>query len=248
MNPKVVNLIALELGVLIALTAWLSYSQFPFRESRSAAKRDVSSGVPAAPPLSDVEAGNQSPDNEVNYADTEQGRRAQEAQVAAEERYAREIAPKRYVNSTTYNRAVNAPAYTEAYQQPAVLSSDEGTAPQGVVYAQPTQVIAYAEPIQTIVFFNNTRRCRDRERSKHCIGLPPAITPQCPDRRGLQVNHPRIVPPPVAITPPAPILPVPRSQSVNARQTGATGVQQDATQPKRVSFVASQGTAGRSVP
>jgi hypothetical protein len=178
MNPKIANLIAVELGILIGLMSWLVYSRLPSVEPGTATemkRRMVNSIPPDAPAINPRD---QDP-KAVDYR--ERAQIAHEAQVAREQQYYREIAPQRYANSRLGNGyiTVDSPSYAIVDQEPAAVPGDYAASPQTIVYTQPTQFIAYAEPIQTVVL-SDSRRFANR-----CRPAPRACAPQTITRPSL---------------------------------------------------------------
>jgi hypothetical protein len=243
MNPKIANLIAIELGILIGLVSWLTYSRFPSAEPRTSAEMRESSVAPVTAAAPGFQPRSQRP-YAVDYsADRERAQPADEQPAQWEQSYYQSIAPQRYARSAvaTDSIAVDSPSYAETYQEPAAVSSDDLATPQTVVYSQPIQTIVY-QPIQ-VVGFSNPRRFVNRCRSTPPLnGVPATITHPCPDRGNSHLSDTRVVSGPNVSTPPCPPTQGPRPRGA-VSQAVVTGGEQ-----KRVAFPASSGTARRLTP
>jgi len=200
MNPKVVNLIAAQLGILIGMASWLVYSRFP------AAERSVAAGIQEgtadfATATSALEPGDQRP-YAVNYSAAGEQVEPVDAEPALtlQQKYDREISGQLYARSGVANSsvAVNSPTYAEVAPEPATVQSDYEAPPPTVEYAQPIQTIYYAQPTQIIVFSNPrpfANRCRS---TPHFGGELTPITRRCPGGREPEAQVPSpIIPPPV---------------------------------------------------
>lgn len=233
MNPKVANLIAAELGILIGIMSWLAYSRFPSAEPPAAAEvkgRMVNSIPPDAPLLQP-----RSPrPYTVDYrADRERARPVNEQSASMAQEYDQEIATQPYANSGLDNGSIAeaSPAYTAVDQQPAAVPADYQESPQ-IVNTQVVQIAAYS----------NFRGFPNRCRPAHHHGAINPIVQQCPDRGNSPVSGPRIVSGPNVNPPSGPPAQGPRTRGP-VRQSGVTGSQQ-----KRVAFPASPGPARRFAP
>ena len=227
MSPKIANLIAIEIGILVGLMCWLTYSRFPSVEPHAAAgmqESNTGSVRTVAPPSETI---NQRPSTADYNAEREQARLMAERAVslASLQRYDQAIATEPYVSSIPADSSF----YPEAEQEQAVVPSDYLESPQTVIYTEP------------IVVFSNGRRFGNRFRSTHHPGaVNPTFTRQCPDRRNSHPSDPRIMSGPVVSTPPPPSEGFkPRGP---VRQAGVTGSQQ-----KRVAFPGSPGVTRRSL-
>ena len=231
MNPKIANLIAIEIGILIGLMSWLTYSRFPSTEPGTEARMQESAATPVTTVAPAFEASNQRPSTVDYSAEREQARLMAErsASLASLQRYYQAIATEPYTRSGLDNSsiAVDTPSYTAA-EQPA-----EDLAP-------PQTVIYYAQPIQTVVF-SNPRRSRDRCRSVPDPGTNRTITHQCPSRENPHQIDTRVVSFPKTDAS-SPLPPQGVNPRGNVRQTGVTGSQQ-----KRVAGPGSPGAARRSL-
>lgn len=231
MNPKVANLIAGELGILIGLMSWLVYSRLPSAEPPTTAemKGKMVNSVPPDAPVSEL----RSPRSYTVDYGTDRARPVDEKPAPTAQAYGQQIATEPYANSVPDNSfiAVDSPSYANVDQEPEVVPSDNVESPQTVVYSQPIQ----------IVVFSNPRRFANRCQSTPRFGAPSTIT-QFPDRRNSNLSDTRVVSCPNVSTPSGPPAQGPRPRGA-VRQTGVTGSQQ-----KRVAFPASPGAARRSAP
>jgi hypothetical protein len=186
MNSKIANVIALELGILIAITAWLTFSRLPGKEEQSAAaepERIADSLATATPAPKSRHQHLYAVDYPTNSA-VEQP--ANEEQTQTVQDYDQEIATEPYVSPDLNDGVItgSSPSYTEVEPEPVVYPPDYFVAP-------PTPVVAYIQPYEIIVFSNShPLGCRHRP--------PPACVPA--------VRPPPFVPgagPPVGHRPPA---------------------------------------------
>ena len=229
MNPKVANLIAVELGILIGIMSWLAYSRFPSAEPRTATRMQEGALNPVATVADVFEPG-----NTVDYeTDHEPAQPVDEEAAPIAPEYDQEIVTQPYTSSGLGNGyvAADSPSYAEVDQESTVVPPDYMASPQIVVYAQPTQ----------IVLFSNPRRVTNRCRSIPRHGAVNPITHRCPDRRNSPLSDTTIASGPNVSTPSCPPIQGPRPRGT-VRQSVVTGSQQ-----KRVAFPGSPGAARRSL-
>jgi hypothetical protein len=176
MNPKVANLIAVELGILIGIMSWLAYSRFPSAEPSTAA---VTKGkmVNSIRPVADVfEPRTRRPYRGDYGADRERARPVDDDQsTATTQEDDQEIATEPYASSGLGNgfSAAESPSYTEADQEVAAAQPDYAASPQTVIYAQPVQIVS----------FSNGRSFGHRRRSTRHSGELVSVIPRLPDRQ-----------------------------------------------------------------
>jgi hypothetical protein len=186
MNPKVANLIAVELGILIGIMSWLAYSRFPSAEPRTAAEMRESTAGPVATVAAVSERRNQRRYTVDYETDHERAQPVDEEAAPTAQEYDQEIATQPYPSSGLGNGyvAADSPFYAAVDQEPAVAQPDYVPSPQIVVYAQPAQ----------IVLFSNPRRFANRFRSTLPPGAFNTITHRRPDRVGPHLGGNGIVP------------------------------------------------------
>jgi hypothetical protein len=186
MNPKVANLIAVELGILIGIMSWLAYSRFPSTQPRTGAEMQESTVAPLATVAAVSERRNQRRYTVDYETDHERAQPVDEEAAPTAQEYDQEIATQPYPSSGLGNGyvATDSPSYAEVDQEPAVAQPDYVPSPQIVVYAQPAQ----------IVLFSNPRRFANRFRSTLPPGALNTITHRRPDRVGPHLGGNGIVP------------------------------------------------------
>ena len=158
MNPKVANLIALELGILIAILAWLAFSnlsslkQYPLAENQ---ERTAGSFATVSPALKAR--------NYQRYAAdyrADRGREQQQDQEPAPtvRQYDQQIATSPYANSNLDDNAItySSPSYAGVYEEPLPYPPDQFYSPydQIVEYPQPNEIIV----ISNLRFFERRLR------------------------------------------------------------------------------------------
>jgi hypothetical protein len=149
MNAKVANVIALELGILIAIMAWLAFSRLPsVRQPRVAEDqaRVVGSFATITPEL---KAMNQRLHAADYRADRDAGKQEDEEQASTPRQYDQEIATAPSASSDIDDDVTTGSSsyYAGANQQPAANSSDYLVSPLD-------QIVAYAQPTEIIIFTN----------------------------------------------------------------------------------------------
>ena len=165
MNPRVSNLLAVELAILIALMSWMVFSRFPFAERRTSPEILES----AAEPVATVARLPEVRSERLATIDPSAGRarvRPQDQQpIAVPQQYVQQIAPQAYANPVYENAAIpaEAPTYAESYEEPVVAPSDYATSDDSIAYAEPAPVLLYPAPCPIIVF-SNPHRFANRHR------------------------------------------------------------------------------------
>jgi len=165
MNPRVSNLLVVELAILIALLSWMAFSRSPFAERRPSPEIQESATEPIAtvPRLPNVRSERLATIDP--GADRARVRPQDQQPIAAPQQYVQQVAPQAYANPVYTNAAIPAepPAYTEAYQEPVVAPSDYATSDNSIAYAEPAPVVVYSAPFQIIVFSNPHRFAHRRQ-------------------------------------------------------------------------------------
>ncbi len=203
MAPKVSNIIAIELAILIGIMSWMAYflySRFASVERTVTEIRESTADRVAAIAPS-LEARNQRPYTIVYRADRERARPLEEEPAETLQDYDQD-----------YQEVVAAsPSYAEPAQLPAVVQTDYAALPQNVAYQQPVQAVEYEQPAEIIdyeqpaeivvyqqpagiVVFSNPRRFANRYRSTPRLCAFPTATHRSPDRIGPHQNLPAVVP------------------------------------------------------
>lgn len=163
MNPKVANLIALELGILIAVLAWLAFSnhssvkQYPVAEEQ---ERTAGSFATVTPVL---KARNQ-PLYAVDYRADRAGPQQKDAEQAPTvQEYYQEIATEPNASSDLADGVANESSpYYAGVDQPVVYPPDCLVSPVN-------QIVEYVQPNEIIVF-SNARSFGRRNRSRTRCG------------------------------------------------------------------------------
>ena len=151
MSPKVANVIAIELAILIAVLVWLGISRVPSVQLHPAVevrgRADDSFAASAPWP----KARSQNLDATHNDAGGESSTEAFEEQVQATPEYVQEPVAEPDTSSAYGEELVaeSEPYYAAAYQEPVVSSPDYYAAPpvqQIVEFVQPSQIIVVSNP------------------------------------------------------------------------------------------------------
>ena len=235
MSLKVVNLIAVETGVLVGLVSWIAYSHFPSAQSRTEAGneerlvapvRNVSSVTRAA---SASGSGSYSVSPSRYSPEREQARLMAEraASLAASQRYYQTTATQPYTTSESDNGTaiVETPSYS--YEE------------QPAEYIEPAPaVVYYAAPIQTVVV-SNPRHFRDRCRTDIRRGGIDRTPRQCPPAQNPR-NDNRLV------SVPKNNVPSPRPPQAARPRGTVTQVSVPPNQEKRSASPSSQKNGRRS--
>lgn len=159
MNIKVANLIALELGILIAIMAWLAFSNRPSVKQHPVAEEQERPAGSFATVTPVLKPRNQ-PLYAVDYrADRAGGQLEAEEQARTVREYDQEIATEPSASSDLADDAITAssPSYAGVDQGPVVYPPDCLVLPL-------TQIVACPQPNEIIVF-SNTRSFGRRHRS-----------------------------------------------------------------------------------
>lgn len=207
MNPKIVNLIAAELGILIGITSWLAYSQFNSSQSRITEESKAPAKEFAAsvmPPVSNPAFQSSYP---TEYAaNTQQMQPVSQELTALSREYDRQIAARFYANTNPPVEQrpiiVETPVYVQINQEPAVAASDYQTEP-AAVYA-PVQEVYYAPQVVSV---GNGRNFRNRHEPNRRVNhfnngnRHLAINPQCQNRGNDLPPFTRVLSQAQAVTP-----------------------------------------------
>lgn len=190
MNPKIANLIAAELGILIGLMSWLAYSRLPSAGPSSQARVPESLAAPVTAVASALVSSNQRPSNvssNSDYSGEREQARLMAERSASLQSYYRMIATESNTSSEAESGsvAVETPSYSTADQSAVVPAEDYVPLPTFLYYAEPIA-------IQNVVFAND-RSFRNRGRSMSRPGAIGTIPRRCPDRRNPNPNDARIV-------------------------------------------------------
>jgi hypothetical protein len=165
MNPRVSNLVAVELAILIALLSWMVFSRFPFAGRRISPEIQESAAEPVTTVarLPDVRSERLATID--SGADRARIQPQDQQPIAVPQQYVQQIAPQAYADPVYANAAIpaEAPAYTESYQEPVVAASDYATPEDSIAYAEPAPVLVYPAPYQIIVFSNSHRFAHRRQ-------------------------------------------------------------------------------------
>jgi len=159
MNPRVSNLLVVELAILIALLSWMAFSRFPFFERPTSPEIEESAAEPIAPVARLSEVRSERLATIDPGADRARVRPQDQQPIAVPQQYVQQSAPQAYANPVYTNAAIpaEAPAYTESYQEPVVAPSEYATSGESVAYVEPAPVVVYSAPYQIIVFSNPHR-------------------------------------------------------------------------------------------
>jgi len=165
MNPRVSNLIVVELAILIALMSWMVFSRFPVAERHTSPEILESAAEPdtTIARLSEVRSERLATIDP--GADRARVRPQDQQPIAVPPQYVQQVAPQAYANPVYANAAIpaEAPAYTESYQEPVIAPSDYATSDDSIEYAEPAPVVVYPAPYQIIVFSNPHRFANRRQ-------------------------------------------------------------------------------------
>jgi hypothetical protein len=164
MNTKTANLIALELGILIAILAWLAFSNVSSVKRHMVTgdqERAAGSFATITPVLN---AGNQRPRAADYLADRAGEQQADEQQGATAQQYDQEVAAEPYANAGLNDGVItgSSPYYAGVAQEPLAYPPDCLVSPLD-------QIVSYAQPTQVIIF-SNTRSFARRPRSTPRFG------------------------------------------------------------------------------
>ncbi len=174
MGPKVSNIIAIELAILIGIMSWMVYFLYSRLASveRTVAEIRESTADRVAALAPSLEARNQRPYTIVYRADRERARPVEEESAETLQDY----------DQDDQEVVAASPSYAEPAQEPAIVQPDYAASPQNVAYQQPVQAVAYEQPAEIvdyeqpaeivvyqqpagIVVFSNPRRFANRCRS-----------------------------------------------------------------------------------
>lgn len=209
MSSKVANLIALELGILIAILTWRTFLDFGDVKSPPVIKRAERTANAFATVAPVRKSKNQLP-AAVDYradAAPEQGeqqdQRAQEYdQVVAPEVYPSPALEDGFVTEASpyYTDTGIAPYYAEVAPEPFIYSPGYLATPIDRFFSQSSVIVVYS----------NSRSCGRRPRSMRPVDCPAPTPAQAPTRIAAQPPH--TVPPPPRTTAPPPrtVAPPPR--------------------------------------
>ncbi len=149
MSTKIANLIALELGILIAILAWLAFSNVPSVKRHTVTgdqERAAGSFATITPVL---HAGNQRP-RAADYLAGASAQQTDEQQGAAAQQYDQEVAAEPDANSGPDDGVTtgDAPYYAGVDQEPLAYAPDGLVSPFDPIvgYTQPAQIIVYSNP------------------------------------------------------------------------------------------------------
>src|SRR2546423_120458 len=129
MNTKTANLIALELGILIAILAWLAFSHFPAGNPRNPhpATELQEGAADSFATLTPLLRSRNQPRPGVDYhADLEPARQPGEEPAPTVQQYDQQIATTPYVSSGLQNDFIagGSPYYADVEQEPVVPPPD----------------------------------------------------------------------------------------------------------------------------
>jgi len=203
MKLKIVNLVAIQFGILVGILCCLMFLRLEPAEPPTAAetREQATERAAAVEPLS--EAQDQRGDTVDHRADPEPAQlvpgqlapalpnqyspeAVERYRTEATRLYYEQIAPRRNASSsfTHSSIAAVAPSYTQVAQEPAVVQTDDPE-PQTVAYVEPAPVIVYSQPAQFVAFSHPRRfenRCRPAPHSD-------ALAPGRHRRRDRGKNH-----------------------------------------------------------
>lgn len=188
MSTKVANVIAIELGILIALLAWLAIARIPSVHSlpRAPERARTDGSFATVAPVS-----RSSPQNLYATNDgAESGGLAQPVEKQAAPEYVEELATEPVANSDYAEDFVaETPPYYGAVEQVPVVSTPD-------CYVAPVaQYVEFVQPRQIIVFSNTRSFARSNRRPPRFNGGGRAVVNQRP-------NSGRVVPRSTGMTPP----------------------------------------------
>ena len=147
MNTKIANLIVLELGILIAILAWLAFSNRSSVKPHPVAEEQERTAGSFATLTPELKARNQRLYAADNRAEREAGQQGEEQAQTVRE-YDQEIATSPYASSDLYDDVTtgSSPYYAGVAQGPVVYPPDYFVSPldQIVACPQPTEIIVFS--------------------------------------------------------------------------------------------------------
>ncbi len=183
MNPKIANLIALELGILIAILTWLAISNRTGVNPRPATEeqaRDAGSFATVTPVIKSRQQRLHGADYLADRAD-EQLQNEEQAPVV--QQYDQELATAPFSSSDINDGVVNEspPYYAGVDQEPVIYPPDGLVSPIN-------QIVEYVQPNE-IIILSNTRSFGRRSHSRARSGGARMMVAQ--RRPGLRAPRPR---------------------------------------------------------
>ena len=182
MNSKTANLIALELGILIAIMAWLAFSRFPARNPGTAAEVQEGTANSFATIAPILKSRNQARPAVDYRADSEPAQPGGEESAPTVQQYDQQIATAPYANSDLEDGFIagGSPYYAEVDQEPVVT-------PPAYIVSPVTQIVEYAHPTE-IIIVSTPRSFVNRPQSQPCFGSRHVVVthrrlPQAPTDR-----------------------------------------------------------------
>ena len=149
MNSKIANVIAVELGILIAILAWLAFLRLPsVRQPGMAAEQERTDGSFATVTRA-IRGRNQHP-NAVDYrADNQGGQQQDEEPTQTVRQYDQQIATSPYARSAPDDNVMtySSPSYPGVDEEPVLYPPDQFDSPYN-------QIVEYPQPNEIIVFSN----------------------------------------------------------------------------------------------
>lgn len=204
MSSKIANVLVVELGILIAILAWLAFSRLPSGKQPAMTEKpgQIAGSFATVTPALKQGRHPSAVDYRADVAEQpqkeEQAPAAQQfdQQIAAAQQYDQGIATVPSADSDLYNDAIaeGSPAYAEVYPEPVVYPSDYLVPP-------PVQFVAYTQPAQIVIFSNARPKCRQRPPACVPAVPPPACAPAVPPPASFPVARP-----PVFVTGPRPAV------------------------------------------
>lgn len=184
MSSKVANILVVELGILIAILAWLAFSRLPSVKQQSVTEEperiagSLATVTPALKPRHRPVAVDYRADAGEQPQEEEQPPTVPQydQEIATMQQYDQGIATVPSADSDLYDDAIieSSPTYAEVYPEPVVYPSDYLVPP-------PVQFVAYTQPAEIIVFSNpRPPKCRQRPPACVPVGPPPACVPAVP--------------------------------------------------------------------
>lgn len=176
MNTKVANVIAIELGILIAILAWLAFTNLFRVQHRPVAEkpaRAASSFATVTPVLKSNGQRLSAADYRVDPAEAQ---REDEEQAPPVQQYEQEIATEPDASSELVDANVigTSPSYAEVVQEAVSYPPDCLVPPI-------TEIVAYPRPNEIIVLSNvRSFGCRHRA-TPRIIGTRTTVAPRHPD-------------------------------------------------------------------
>jgi hypothetical protein len=150
MSPKVANVIAIELAILIAVLVWLGISRVPSVQLHPVeARARADDSFAASAPLPKARSQNLDATNDDASGESSTEAFEEQAQMVPED--VQEAIAEPYTSSAYGEELVteSEPYYAAAYQEPLVSSPDCYVAPpvqQIVEFVQPSQIIVVSNP------------------------------------------------------------------------------------------------------